>query len=82
MQETPKMITIEYAEYGTPVSDFDYEKHLKRIIWLALEFSTPKPYCFSSSIIFTAIGLAIVQGLIPHNKIQFKYKDKIIHVGK
>lgn len=76
------MITIEYAGYGKPVSDFDYEKVLKDIIWLCLEHSSPTPYCFSSSIIFTAIRLAIAKGEIPHDKIQFKYQDKVFSVNK
>ena len=76
------MITVNYCKVGIPHSDFDLEKSVNAVIkWLNTQ---PEDITLpvSTSNIITALKLAVVEGKIAPEQIQFKFEDEILKVNR
>lgn len=73
------MITIEYAENGQPVSDFNYKYWLDNV---KANIGHDHTFVVSTSIPIYAVRLSIVLGEIDFNKIVFKYSNEVFQANK
>ena len=71
------MKTIEYCVDGEAISDFYIQDKVREIAQ-----GSKKNFKFSTENIFTAIRLAVVQGIINHDEIVFKFGNEKINVNK
>jgi hypothetical protein len=73
------MITIEYAENGQAVSDFNYKDWLDNV---KANIGRDHTFIVSTSIPIYAVRLAIVLGEIDFNEIVFKYSNEVFQANK
>jgi hypothetical protein len=73
------MITIEYAEHGQAVSDFNYKDWLDNV---KANIGRDHTFIVSTSIPIYAVRLAIVLGEIDFNEIVFKYCGEVFQANK
>jgi hypothetical protein len=81
------MLTIEYKEGGIAVADKHAEQSARRV-WKSYEDSKAAMrvdidhLVYSTINIVTAFRMLVAEGLIPHNDIEFKYKDELLKLDK
>lgn len=81
------MIYIEYVEYGSAVSDFEYKMWLENIknILKAVdngEMKYDSRFSVSTSVPISAVRLAICKGEIDNAHVAFIYKNKVFQADK
>lgn len=77
------MMKFEYCKEGKAISDFDINDFLKYVTdCLNNHRITDMTFKISTSPPFEAIRLAIVEGKIDFNKIQFLFNGRIITINK
>ena len=69
------MITIEYSPTGIPIADGALNWWLSHVLTHKNE---DRLFEVATGLCIDAVRLAIHEGKIDHNNIQFKYKDQII----
>ena len=75
------MVTIEYANNGVPVPDWEARAEARRL------FSPPNVtdyayYVYSTENMIYAIRALVAKGEIDYTNVQFKFKDSILPVEK
>ena len=73
------MITIEYAENGQAVSDFNYKDWLDNV---KANVGRDHTFIVSTSVPIYAVRLAIVRGELDCSKIVFKYSNEVFQANE
>lgn len=77
------MLKFEYCKEGKAISDFDISDFIKYVMdCLNDPIIKDMTFKISTTPPFEAIRLAIVEGKIDFNKIQFLFQGKIITINK
>lgn len=71
------MIKIRYARHGLALSDFSIEARLEALIAQSKK-EDRRTYAFSTSNVFDAVMLAVAEGKIDHNRVEFWYASETI----
>lgn len=75
------MITVEYCAEGIPVSDFAIEQYMV-LINSSLQHDHNQHWRFSTSPIFDAIRVEVLEERIDYQQIQFLFNGKEIKLDK
>lgn len=77
------MLIIKYTNEGIVVSDAKAEEWAKEIIKTYLSFTDEDMTIpVGTAVMISAIRLSVLEGLIPHTEIEFKFNGELLGLNK
>ncbi|GEM_PF-4281629 len=75
------MVTIEYTKYGIATTDFQAEEMADAICEAYKDTEQDVTYRVGNEAVVQAMRLAVIEGLISSEDLQFKFKDRLLKIN-